>query len=110
MDHNQFIFNLEDAKNSLANGGLTTTEAKKRKLIYGTNELRSQRPKQLYVYILELFNDPMVYLLFICGAIYYFLGDQSEAMMLLAFLFLIIGITIFQEKKTGNAIEALKSI
>lgn len=29
MDHNQFIFNLEDAKNSLANGGLTTTEAKK---------------------------------------------------------------------------------
>ncbi len=110
MDHDQFIFNLDDAKKSLALGGLTTSEVQKRRLIYGKNELHSQKPKKLFTYILELFKDPMVYLLFICGGIYFFLGDHSEAMMLLAFLFLIIGITIFQEKKTGNAIEALKSI
>lgn len=110
MKSDSFIFNLEEAKTSLAQGGLATSEAQKRKLIYGKNELHSQRPKKLYAYILELFKDPMVYLLFICGGIYFFLGDHSEAMMLLAFLFLIVGITIFQEKKTGNAIEALKSI
>jgi len=110
MNNDQFIFNLEDAKKLLAQGGLTATEVQKRKLIYGHNELHSQRPKKLYAYLLDLFKDPMVYLLFICGGIYFFLGDHSEALMLLTFLFLIIGITIFQEKKTGNAIEALKSI
>ncbi|MEA9357841.1 cation-translocating P-type ATPase [Bacteriovorax sp. PP10] len=107
---NDLPFDLKSAKDFLSKGGLTTSEVLALKKIHGKNELRSQKPKRIYNYLLELFKDPMVYLLFICGCIYFFLGDHSEAAMLLAFFFLIIIITIFQEKKTGNAIEALKSI
>lgn len=110
IQSNVLLFNLKSAEESLAKGGLTTTEALELKKIHGKNELLSQKPKTIYTYLLELSKEPMVYLLFICGLIYFFLGDHGEASMLLAFFFLIIIITIFQEKKTDNAIEALKSI
>lgn len=109
-NNSNFPFDIRSANESLSRGGLTTDEVQKLTEIHGKNELRSQRPKKFYGYLMDLFKDPMVYLLFICGVIYYFIGDHSEAIMLLAFLFLIIGITVFQEKKTGNAIEALKAI
>lgn len=110
IQSNDLQFDLKSANDYIVKGGLTTFEASELKKIHGKNELRSQKPKKIYTYLFELFKEPMVYLLFICGCIYFFLGDHGEATMLLAFFFLIIIITIFQEKKTGNAIEALKSI
>jgi hypothetical protein len=37
-----------------------------------------------------------------CGAVYLILGDVQEALMLLAFVFIIIGITFYQEHKTEH--------
>lgn len=110
MKQIEIIFSPEVAQKLLERGGLTTNEVQHSRNVHGRNELSSQKPKKIYTYMIELFKEPMVYLLFICGAIYFVLGDQNEAMMLLAFLLLIVGITIFQEKKTGSALEALRAI
>jgi Ca2+-transporting ATPase len=52
----------------------------------------------------------MVSLLIACGAIYLVLGDRQEATMLLGFLGLIIFITLYQQKKTDAALEALRNL
>ncbi|MBV5332020.1 ATPase, partial [bacterium] len=53
---------------------------------------------------------PMFLLLAACGAIYLMVGDMQEALMLLAFVFFVMGITLFQERKTERALEALRDL
>ena len=52
----------------------------------------------------------MVFLLLACGFIYFWVGDRKEASMLLGFLWVIIGIEIFQERKAERALEALRDL
>ena len=44
------------------------------------------------------------------GGIYLILGDLKEAVILLSFVFVVISITFFQEKKTENSLEALRNL
>ena len=45
-----------------------------------------------------------------CGGIYLMLGDLQEALMLLGFVFVVMGITLYQERKTERALEALRDL
>ena len=90
--------------------GLTSEEAKERLLKYGYNELPSSKPKTMFHIALEVMKEPMFILLVVCGGLYLFLGDFQEAVMLLGFVFIIMGITIYQERKTEKALEALKDL
>jgi len=49
-------------------------------------------------------------MLIACGLLYLFLGDQEEAIMLMGFVFVIIGITFYQEQKTERALDALRDL
>ena len=52
-----------------------------------------------------------MFLLLIAGGILYLLlGDVQEALMLLAFVFVVIGITFYQERKTERTLEALRGL
>jgi Ca2+-transporting ATPase len=44
------------------------------------------------------------------GAIYVALGDLSEALILLASVLVVMGITVYQERKTEHALEALRDL
>ena len=52
----------------------------------------------------------MFILLVACGALYLILGDVNEGLMLLSFVFVIMGIEFYQEKKTERALDALKDL
>jgi len=52
----------------------------------------------------------MFLLLIAGGAIYLSLGDIREAVMLLGFVFVVMGITLYQERKTERALEALRDL
>jgi Ca2+-transporting ATPase len=58
----------------------------------------------------EIVREPMTLLLLGCGGIYLLLGDPNEALMLLGFVVFIAGITIYQQRKTERAIEALREL
>ncbi|MEI7905701.1 MAG: HAD-IC family P-type ATPase, partial [Candidatus Firestonebacteria bacterium] len=90
--------------------GLTSAEALERITKYGYNELPSSKPKTIFHIALEVVKEPMFILLVICGALYLLLGDFQEAVMLLGFVFVIMGITFYQERKTEKALEALKDL
>ena len=83
--------------------GLTKQEAAQRLLATGANELPSSKPASNWHIAVTVLSEPMLLLLIACGGIYLFLGDISEAMILLAFVFVIIGITFFQERQNKNA-------
>ena len=52
----------------------------------------------------------MFLLLVACGTLYLILGDLQEGLMLLSFVFVIMGIEFYQEKKTEKALDALKDL
>jgi Ca2+-transporting ATPase len=52
----------------------------------------------------------MFVLLVAAGILYRVLGDPEEALMLLGFVFAVIGITLYQERKTQRALEALRDL
>lgn len=90
--------------------GLTEERAKELIESEGYNELPSSRRKSIFHIAFEVMKEPMFILLVACGIIYLFLGDKEEAMMLLGFVFVVMGITFYQERKTERALEALKDL
>jgi P-type Ca2+ transporter type 2C len=90
--------------------GLSDSDISKKVKEEGFNELPKEK-KRTFLYILfEIIKEPMFILLLSCGTIYMLLGDFQEALMLLAFVFIVIGITVYQENKTEKALEALKDL
>jgi len=90
--------------------GLSETEASERLEKEGYNELPSAKTRSIFAIAFEVMKEPMFLLLVACGALYLILGDVGEALMLLGFVFVVIGITLYQERKTERALEALRDL
>ncbi len=90
--------------------GLTQAEAEDLLNRVGFNELPSTRPRSILAIALDVVREPMFLLLVAGGLIYLLLGDLQEAAMLLAFVFVVMGITLYQERKTQRALEALRDL
>lgn len=90
--------------------GLTENEAAEKIQTEGYNELPSSKPRSLFTIGLEVVKEPMFLLLVASGTLYLILGDLHEGLLLLCFVFVIMGIEFYQEKKTENALNALKDM
>lgn len=90
--------------------GLTSSEAKRRQLSLGYNELPNREKKNLARIVFELITEPMIFLLLATVSIYFFLGDRNEALLLLLSVFGIIGIELYQNRKTEKSLEALRNL
>ena len=90
--------------------GLSQADAAQRLREHGYNELPSTETRTIWAIALDVVREPMFLLLVACGVIYLFLGDIEEALMLLGFVFVVMGITLYQERKTERALEALRDL
>ena len=90
--------------------GLNEDEAAQRLKEEGYNELPSTKKRSISAIAFEVVREPMFLLLVACGTIYLFMGDVEEALMLLGFVFVVMGITLYQERKTERALEALRDL
>ena len=90
--------------------GLTEQEARERLATDGYNELPASRRRTIFHILLEVLREPMFLMLIACGLLYLLLGDESEALMLMGFVVVIIGITLYQEQKTERALDALRDL
>lgn len=90
--------------------GLTQQQVTQKLLNEGYNELPSSKPKNVFQIALGVIKEPMFLLLVACGTLYLVLGDIQEGLMLLGFVFVIMGIEFYQEKKTEKALDALKDL
>jgi len=90
--------------------GLSTREAEERLRQEGYNEIPSREQKNVLAIVGEVIREPMFLLLVGAGLIYFILGDVEEGGILLSFVLVIIGITVYQEQKTERALEALRNL
>ena len=90
--------------------GLSEAEVTLRIRQHGYNELPSSKGRSILATAWDVVREPMFLLLLACGTIYLILGDIQEAVMLLGFVFVVLGITLYQERKTERALEALRDL
>ncbi|WP_345971418.1 cation-translocating P-type ATPase [Sulfurimonas sp. HSL1-6] len=90
--------------------GLTDTEAAARLRIDGYNEIPGARRRTLTVIVRDVMTEPMFILLLAAAAIYFLLGDNAEASILLSFVIVVIGSTVYQEHRTERVLEALRDM
>jgi Ca2+-transporting ATPase len=90
--------------------GLTDQEARERLAQDGYNELPQTKKRTFFHILFEVIREPMFLMLIACGLLYLLLGDSEEALMLMGFVVVIIGITFYQEQKTERALEALRDL
>ena len=118
MERNWFSKSVEEVKNELATDlekGLTNEQVTKQREKYGTNELKTQKKKSLFVKFLEQFKDFMIIVLIIAavvsGVVGYMEGDgitDSIIILIVVIVNAIIGVA--QEAKAEKSLEALQKL
>jgi len=101
---------MPDSLNSDKYQGLNPKDVAARLISEGYNELPSSKPKGVWQIAMGVIKEPMFLLLVACGSLYLILGDIQEGLMLLGFVFVVMGIEFYQEKKTEKALDALKDL
>ena len=87
-------------------GGLSEAAARQRLARDGPNELPVSKHRGVLRLTWEVASEPMFLLLVACGAIYMVLGDRQEALMLLGFVFVVMGISFSQQRRSEKSLEA----
>ena len=92
--------------------GLTNNQASQRLSEEGPNELPTSEQRTIIRISLEVMQEPMFLLLVACGTLYLLMGIEhlGDALMLLGFVFVVMGITIVQERRTERALEAIRDL
>ncbi|NDI84273.1 HAD-IC family P-type ATPase [Undibacterium sp. B2R-29] len=90
--------------------GLTEAEARLRLAKGGANEMPEPLQRSMLRLAAELISEPMFLLLLACGAVYMVLGDWQEALMLLGFVFIVLGISFVQRHRSEQSIRALRDL
>jgi P-type Ca2+ transporter type 2C len=90
--------------------GLSEEVASARLRQEGYNELPSARRWSIFALAWDIVREPMILLLLAAATIYFLLGDLREAMVLLFSVFVVIGISLYQNRKTERALAALREL
>lgn len=90
--------------------GLSSPVAHHRLKLEGLNQLPATGQRTLQHIIWDVVREPMFLLLVTAGIIYLLLGDVNDALMLLGFVIVVMGITVFQENKTERVLDALRDL
>ncbi|MBP8224619.1 MAG: cation-translocating P-type ATPase, partial [Acidovorax sp.] len=100
----------EATRSATTHQGLSAAEATRRLAVDGPNMLPGSAPKSSWAIVRDVLTEPMFLMLLAAGGIYLALGDRAEALFLLGFVFVVIGITLVQERKTQRALESLRDL
>ncbi|MFW0862493.1 MAG: cation-translocating P-type ATPase [Candidatus Komeilibacteria bacterium] len=90
--------------------GLSTSEAKKRLKVIGSNSLpRGKRLTRVAIFFNQ-FKSALIYILLIAGIVSMFLGEHIDAYIIFVAVFLNVIIGFIQEGKAQKALQKLQSV
>jgi len=90
--------------------GLTEQQIEGRKDAFGKNELKEEKKKTLLQKFLEQFNNLMVIILMIAGAISGFMEEITDTIVILLVVVINAVLGVVQESKAEKALDALKKM
>jgi Ca2+-transporting ATPase len=97
-----------DSKDKIS--GLSNEEVISSRTKNGTNSLEHQEKNHFLMSLLEMVKEPMFLLLVAAASIYYISGDYGDGIFMTVAIFLVAAISLFQEARSRNAIDALKKL
>ena len=90
--------------------GLTSQEAAERIKKYGYNELEEKKGKSLFQMFIDEFKDFMIVVLLIAALISLFVGETTDAVIIIAIVVLNALLGVIQENRANQALQALKKL
>ncbi len=90
--------------------GLSSAQAALRLAADGPNALPPATKSSLVGRIGHMLHEPMFVLLLVAAVLYIVLGDLNEGLVLAVFVLAVLGLTLYQEGKSANSIEALRAM
>lgn len=90
--------------------GLTAAEVEENRLKFGSNTLEMHEDKVFLNVLKEVVMEPMFILLLAACIIYFAVGQYKEGFIMLVSIFIVAGISLFQEYRSKNAVQALKKL
>lgn len=90
--------------------GLNEQEAEKRLAQYGPNKLEESKRKPFISKLKEQFTDPLVIILLAAAILSTIIGDLVEGIMIIAIVILNAALSIYQEGKAEDSVEALQKM
>ncbi len=90
--------------------GLSSQEAALRLKTEGANELPATKRRSLAKQSWDVVREPMLLLLLVAGIINFLLSEPLDGSILMSFIVVVIAISIYQERKTENALSALRDM
>ena len=105
--HSLSIEEIEQILGSDLQRGLTHDEAAERRKQFGANQLSHREARSPWVRFLQQFNQPLLYILLLAGALALFLQDWIDAGVIFAVVSINAIIGYIQESKAEKAIAAL---
>jgi Ca2+-transporting ATPase len=90
--------------------GLTSDQAARQLVADGPNELPTAKRRNVLREAWDVIRQPMLLLLLGAGMVSFLLAEPLDGGMLMAFVVVVIAISIYQEHKTENALAALRDL
>ena len=90
--------------------GLTSSEAEESRRTHGNNSLELHEDRIFLNVVKEIVLEPMFIILLAACIIYFLMQQYQEGFIMLVAIFIVAGISLFQEYRSRNAVQALKKI
>lgn len=90
--------------------GLSSSDVDLRLEKYGYNELKEERGKSFFTKIKEQFSDFLVLILIAAAIVSIFVGEKTDAIVILAIVVLNAFLGIYQEGRAEKSLEALRQM
>lgn len=90
--------------------GLSDREAALRQARYGSNTFARDQGRSLMRIAMGVADEPVFQLLLAAGAIYFFLGELTDAVILTFFVLTSAAISIIQESRSERVLQALRDL
>ena len=87
--------------------GLTSVEAQKRLILYGSNLLKPKKRTDVFTLLISQFKSPIILILFFATGLSFFLHDKVDALIILVIVLASGLLGFWQEHGASNAVEKL---
>ena len=90
--------------------GLNSNEVQSLQLKFGKNKFQAEPQRRFLNILIDVVKEPMFLLLVLASTLYFLLGESSEGILMVVAMSFVTAISLYQEVKSSNALEALQQL
>ena len=100
---------MPDTTNQIITG-LSSEAVEKIRAQHGSNKIMHKKKPAFLSLLLDLAGEPMILLLLAAASLYFISGMRHEAFFMAGSILFVAGISIYQNRRSGNALKKLNAL